>query len=85
MSKPVKIVTLTPDDRDQLRKLISAFNDSELALHRFKRGLHESFAPAQRTYAPFYEYTMEIVDDKGDDTKLSDQGVTHIYFTERLR
>jgi hypothetical protein len=85
MSKPVKIVTLTPDDRDHLRKLTSEFNGAELALHRFKRGLQESYAPQQRTYAPFYEYEMEIIDDKGDDTKLSDQGVTHIYFTQRLR
>jgi hypothetical protein len=85
MSKPVKIVTLTPDDRDTLRKLTSAFHSAEMALVHFKQGLKRSYAPPTSAYGPFYEIEMEILDDKGDDTKISDQGVTHIFFTQRLK
>lgn len=77
MSKPDKIVTLDAATRDEFRRLRRAVEDAEQDERRFRRFVKEKHSPATRTYAPFNEFVMEILDDGKSDS------VAHIYFTER--
>ena len=80
-----KVVQLTPGERDELRNLVSNAESSARALTVFKSNLSDKYKPTPRQYGPFYVYSMQVLDDKGDDTTISDLGATHLVFTQSLQ
>jgi hypothetical protein len=77
---PCKIVTLTKEQRDEFRKLRDASEAATKAYVSFKTNFKQRNQPSTRSYAPFEEVEMEIL----DQPEGADGGTTHAYFLKRL-
>jgi hypothetical protein len=71
---------MTPEKRDEFRKLRDASISAEKAFSAFKSDFEARNKPETRRYAPFEKVTMTILDQPQPTT----EGSTYVYFVKEL-